>query len=86
MRWLNHLIRENTMATRTHLFAVVSVLVVVLAAGAIIPASADFTTEQRFYAAKCKAASFARRGPGTLSTAMRNAEIQRCIKNKGFLD
>jgi hypothetical protein len=74
------------MAMRADLFAVVSLLVVAVTAGAIIPASADFNSEQRFYAAKCKAASFARRGPGTLSTGMRNAEIQRCIKNKGFLD
>jgi len=51
-----------------------------------LPANADFNTDMQPYAAKCKAASFARRGPGTLSNAMRNAEIQRCIKNKGFLD
>jgi len=50
------------------------------------PAAADSNTDAQNYAAKCKAASFARWGPGTWSTAMRNAEIQRCIKNKGFLD
>jgi hypothetical protein len=72
------------MPRRMHVFAFVSVLVVT--AGAIIPVKAQTTPEQRFYAAKCKAASFARRGPGTLSNAMRNGEIQRCIKNKGFLD
>jgi hypothetical protein len=49
------------------------------------PAAAD-NAQTLAYAAKCKAASFARRGPGTLSTALRDAEIQRCIKNKGFLD
>ena len=74
------------MRARMQLLAVVSLFVLALAAGAITPAGGDYMTEQRFYAAKCKAASFARRGPGTLSTAMRNAEIQRCIKNKGFLD
>jgi hypothetical protein len=37
-------------------------------------------------AAKCKAASFARRPPGQMSTTMRDLQIQRCIKNKGFLD
>jgi hypothetical protein len=50
------------------------------------PVAADTNTDAQNYAAKCKAASFARWGPGTLSTAMRNAEIQRCIRNKGFLD
>jgi hypothetical protein len=61
-------------------------LVLALAAGWVLPAGADYNTDLQPYAAKCKAASFARRGPGTLSNAMRNAEIQRCIKNKGFLD
>ncbi len=37
-------------------------------------------------AAKCKAASFARNPPGQLSKAMREMAIDRCIKNKGFLD
>jgi len=36
-------------------------------------------------AAKCKAASFARRPAGTMATTMRDFEIKRCIKN-GFLD
>ena len=62
------------------------VVIAAVIAGAIVPARAYETPEQRVYAAKCKAASFARRGPGTLSNAMRNAEIQRCIKNRGFLD
>jgi hypothetical protein len=61
-------------------------LVAALVIGSVLPANADFNTDMQPYAAKCKAASFARRGPGTLSNAMRNAEIQRCIKNKGFLD
>ena len=53
---------------------------------AVVPAIADFKSDTQPYAAKCKAASFARRGPGTLSNPMREAEIKRCIKNKGFLD
>jgi hypothetical protein len=37
-------------------------------------------------AAKCKAASYARRPAGQMSTTMRVMQIDRCIKNKGFLD
>ena len=37
-------------------------------------------------AAKCKAASYARRPPGQMATTMRELQIERCIKNKGFLD
>ena len=37
-------------------------------------------------AAKCKAASFARHPPGQLSKTMREMAIDRCIKNRGFLD
>ena len=37
-------------------------------------------------AAKCKAASFARRPPGQMATTMREMQIKRCIKNNGFLD
>jgi hypothetical protein len=37
-------------------------------------------------AAKCKAASYARRPAGQMATTMRDLQIQRCIKNKGFLD
>ena len=37
-------------------------------------------------AAKCKAASYARRPAGQMSTTMRVMQIERCIKNKGFLD
>ena len=37
-------------------------------------------------AAKCKAASFARNPPGQVSKTMRELAIERCIKNKGFLD
>jgi hypothetical protein len=37
-------------------------------------------------AAKCKAASYARNPPGQLSKTMRELAIDRCIKNKGFLD
>jgi hypothetical protein len=42
--------------------------------------------EMRLYGARCKAASFARRGPGQMSTTLRNMEIDRCVKNKGRLD
>jgi hypothetical protein len=61
-------------------------LVFTLATSTVAPAIADLYTDTQPYAAKCRQASFARRGPGTLSNAMRNAEIQRCIKNRGFLD
>jgi len=61
-------------------------LLVVMLTTVVRPVAADPNTNAPNYAALCKAASFARWGPGTLSTAMRNAEIQRCIKNKGFLD
>jgi hypothetical protein len=37
-------------------------------------------------AAQCKAASYARRPAGQMSTTMRVMQIERCIKNKGFLD
>jgi hypothetical protein len=36
--------------------------------------------------AKCKAKSFARHPPGTMSNTMRELAIDRCVKNKGFLD
>jgi hypothetical protein len=37
-------------------------------------------------AAKCKAASYARRPAGEMATTMRELQIKRCIKNNGFLD
>jgi len=37
-------------------------------------------------AARCKAKSFARHPPGTMSNTMREMAIDRCVKNKGFLD
>jgi hypothetical protein len=37
-------------------------------------------------AAKCKAASYARRPAGEMATTMRDLQIKRCIKNNGFLD
>jgi hypothetical protein len=64
----------------------VTCLALALALSAGVPATADFKSDTQPYAAKCRAASFARRGPGTLSNPMREAEIKRCIKNKGFLD
>ena len=36
--------------------------------------------------ARCKAKSFARHPPGTMSNTMRELAIDRCVKNKGFLD
>jgi len=36
--------------------------------------------------ASCKAKSFARHRPGTMSNTMRELAIDRCVKNKGFLD
>ena len=43
------------------------------------------TSPEAVLAAKCKAASFARRPAGQMATTMRDFEIKRCIKN-GFLD
>jgi hypothetical protein len=37
-------------------------------------------------AARCKAKSFARHPPGAMSNTMRELAIERCVKNKGFLD
>jgi hypothetical protein len=54
-------------------------------AHAVQPAPAPALTEAQI-AARCKARSFARHPPGTLSTTMRQMGIDRCIKNKGFLD
>ena len=65
--------------------ACIAVIVFTLVS-AVGPAAAATKADQQMYAAKCRAASFARRGPGVLSSAMRNAEIQRCINNRGFLD
>ena len=36
--------------------------------------------------ARCKAKSFARHPPGAMSNTMRELAIERCVKNKGFLD
>src|SRR5580704_3750724 len=72
-------IRRNAMRLQLGL------LILVFVVGAAVPATADYKNDTHPYAQQCKAASFARRGPGTLSNAMREAEIQRCIKNKGFL-
>jgi hypothetical protein len=66
-------------------------LVCACLAGAAVPAHAvqlppaPALTDAQL-AAKCKAASFARRPPGQMSTTMRDMQIQRCVKNKGFLD
>ena len=68
----------------------VRLLLCAVLASAALPAqaaqpSAPALTEAQI-AAKCKAASFARNPPGQLSTTMRELAIERCIKNKGFLD
>ena len=69
----------------------VRLLVCALVATAAVPARAaplppaPALTEAQL-AAKCKAASFARNPPGQVSKTMRELAIERCIKNKGFLD
>ncbi len=56
-----------------------------LPAGAVQLPPAPALTEAQL-TAKCKAKSFARNPPGQMSTTMRDMAIQRCVKNKGFLD
>ncbi len=63
-------------------------LLVLGAAGAsaqVVRPTAPMTPEAAL-AAKCKAASFARRPAGQMATTMRELQILRCIKNNGFLD
>jgi hypothetical protein len=43
-------------------------------------------SDEATLAAKCKAASYARRPAGQMATTMRELQIQRCIKNRGYLD
>ena len=66
-------------------------LVSVLVVGAVAPAHAVQLPpapepSEAALAAKCKAGSFARHPPGQMATTMRQLQIERCIKNKGFLD
>ena len=69
----------------------VRLLAYALLVSAVVPARsaplqpAPALTEAQI-TARCKAKSFARHPPGTLSTTMRQMGIDRCIKNKGFLD
>jgi hypothetical protein len=69
----------------------VRLLVCALVASAAVPAHAaqpppaPALTEAQI-TARCKAASFARNPPGQMSKTMRELAIERCIKNKGFLD
>jgi hypothetical protein len=69
----------------------VRLLVCAVVASAAVPAHAvqlppaPALTEAQI-AAKCKAASFARNPPGQMSKTMRELAIERCTKNKGFLD
>jgi hypothetical protein len=50
----------------------------------IPPAQAPSTSDAAL-AAKCKAASFARRPAGQMATTIRDMQIKRCIKNHGVL-
>jgi hypothetical protein len=61
------------------------VLVAAAASAHAVPLTTPLTPEAAL-AAKCKAASFARRPAGQMATTMRDLQIQRCIKNKGYLD
>jgi hypothetical protein len=69
----------------------VRLLACALFASAVVPAHAaqlppaPALTEAQI-AARCKAKSFARHPPGTMSNTMRQMALDRCIKNKGFLD
>ena len=57
--------------------------------GGAIPApqpQAPSAQDDPVLAAKCKAASYARRPAGQMATTMRVMQIERCIKNKGFLE
>jgi hypothetical protein len=47
---------------------------------------AGSASNEAMLAAKCKAASYARRPAGQMATTMRELQIQRCIKNGGYLD
>jgi hypothetical protein len=69
----------------------VRLLACALVASAVVPARAVQPTPQPALTdaqltARCKAKSFARNPPGTLSNTMRELAIDRCVKNKGFLD
>ena len=66
-------------------------LVCVLVASVVAPAQAAPlppapALSDAQLALRCKAASYARRPAGQMATTMRELQIQRCIKNKGFLD
>jgi hypothetical protein len=43
------------------------------------------STSDAAFAARCKAASFARRPAGRMATTIRDQQIKRCIKNHGVL-
>ena len=68
-------------------------LVCILAAGALttaraappLPLPTAPSATDATLAAKCKAASFARRPAGQMATTMRDMQIKRCIKNHGIL-
>ena len=71
------------MAFRLAVCAVIACIVV--PANAVQPAPAPPLTEAQL-TARCKAKSFARYPPGATSSTMRELAIERCVKNKGFLD
>jgi hypothetical protein len=68
-----------------HLLVLTALATIVMPARAVQLPPAPALTEAQL-AAKCKAASFARNPPGQQSKTMREMAIDRCIKNKGFLD
>ena len=62
------------------------VLIAAVAPGHAVPLATPQSPDAAL-AAKCKAASFARRPAGQMATTMRDMQIQRCIKNNGsFLE
>ena len=65
--------------------AVCAIVACVARAHAVQLPPAPALTEAQL-TAKCKAKSFARHPPGQTSSTMRTLAIERCVKNKGFLD
>jgi hypothetical protein len=62
------------------------IAVATTAAAQAVPLAPPPATSDAAIAAKCKADSFARRPAGQMATTMRDFQIKRCIKNRGFLD
>jgi hypothetical protein len=75
------------LAMETLIRPIIRILVCVTVLGVTLPsATAQNAQLTKYYAAKCKQASFARNPAGTMATTIRNLAIARCIKNKGYLD